>query len=150
MGATFDIGDSNTELRSVDHQRNLGSLKTALPSLVLGTNGSLEQLGGRAALRCTSPDYLPLVGAVPDRARFIEDFAALRKNANNKIDHKGGYFPNLYLNIAHGSRGLTSTPLCSEVLARIICAEVPALPRQLMTGLNPGRFIIRDLIRNKL
>ena len=150
LGATFDIGDHDIAVRSSDHQRNLNSQQAAIPALELDNIADIEQLTGRAALRCTSPDYLPLVGPVPIQDKFIEDFAALRKNAHTKIDRTGSYYPNLYLNIAHGSRGLTSTPLCSELLASMICQQLLPLPRQLVTGLNPGRFIIRDLIRNKL
>ncbi|WP_372765686.1 hypothetical protein, partial [Litorivivens sp.] len=56
-------------------------------------------------------------------------------------------YVNLYLNVAHGSRGLTSTPLAAEILASQICGEVPPLPRELLRALSPSRFLIRDIIR---
>ncbi len=151
LGATFDNGDTDTSVRPEDHQRNLDSLQRMVPSLLAGhTNLDYKTLSGRAGLRCTSPDYLPMVGPVPNYQHFIEDYALLRKNAHSDITTPGRYYPNLYMNIGHGSRGLTSTPLCSELIAAMICSEPLPLPRHLVSALNPGRFVIRDLIRNKV
>lgn len=150
LGATFDKNDSDTTLRPLDHQRNIDSLLGAVPSLAPADPALWQRATGRAALRCASPDYLPLVGPLAQREALIERFALLGKDARQAIDKPGCYYPGLYTNLAHGSRGLTSTPLCSELLAAIICAEPLPLPRQLVTALNPARFIIRDVIRNKL
>jgi len=57
--------------------------------------------------------------------------------------------PGLYVNTAHGSRGLSSTPLTAELLAGLICGEAPPLGRALCRALAPARFIIRDLGRNR-
>lgn len=151
LGATFDNGDTDTSTRLEDHQRNLDSLQRMVPSL-LSEHQAIDAntLSGRAGLRCTSPDYLPIVGPLHNQQQFLEDYALLRKNAHSDIATPGSYYPNLYINIGHGSRGLTSTPLCSELIAAMICAEAPPLPRHLVTALNPARFVIRDLIRNKL
>lgn len=148
LGATFDLHDTQTDLRANDHQRNLDSLDAALPGLFAPQ--ATESLPGRAGLRCASPDYLPIVGPAPDYQAFTTDYAVLRKNAHQRIDTPGRYLPGLYLNLAHGSRGLTSTPLCAELLASQINAEPPPLGNTLLQALHPARFIIRDLIRNKI
>ncbi len=152
LGATFDNGDTDISLRAYDHQRNLESLEEALPMLLKQPTSNIDTsiLEGRAGLRCTSPDYLPIVGPAHNYSKFIEDYGVLRKNAHQDIATAGCYHPHLYLNIAHGSRGITSTPLCSELLASIVCGEPHPLPRSLITALNPARFIIRDLARNKI
>ncbi|EAW31599.1 hypothetical protein GP2143_08614 [marine gamma proteobacterium HTCC2143] len=152
LGATFDNGDTDLSLRTFDHQRNLTSLEGAVPKLFKQPISSIDMstLGGRAGLRCTSPDYLPLVGPAHNYSQFIDNYGVLRKNAHQNIATPGCYHPNLYLNIAHGSRGITSTPLCSELLASLICGEPHPLPRHLITALNPARFTIRDLVRNKI
>ena len=133
-----------------DHQGNLSALARAVPAW----QGILAQqdpaaLRGRVGFRCASPDYLPLVGPVPDRAAFLRDFAGLRSNARQVIALRGQYLPGLFLSTAHGSRGLTSTPLAAELLASQICAEPPPLSRELGRALAPARFIIRDLCRNR-
>ncbi len=78
-----------------------------------------------------------------------ERFAALAKNANAIPATAGAYCRNLYVNVGHGSRGLTSTPLCAELLAAQITGEPRPLPRELVQALSPARFVLRDLIRNR-
>lgn len=150
IGATFNPGDTDTAPRAADHRSNLANLARAVPAW----QSALEQcdgvaLAGRVGFRCTSPDYLPLVGPVPDRASFLRDFAGLRRNARLPIARRGEYLPGLYLSTGHGSRGLTATPLAAELLASQICAESPPLSRELSRALAPARFIIRDLCRNR-
>jgi tRNA 5-methylaminomethyl-2-thiouridine biosynthesis bifunctional protein len=150
IGATFHLDDSDPQQRVRDHQSNLDGLARAVPAW----QGMLQQqdpaaLDGRVGFRCASPDYLPLVGPVPDRSAFLRDFAGLRSNARLLIPLCGQYLPGLFLSTAHGSRGLTSTPLAAELLASQICAEPPALSRELGRALAPARFIIRDLSRNR-
>lgn len=58
--------------------------------------------------------------------------------------------PGLYINIAHGSRGLTSTPLVAEWLASLVCSEPPPFDRALQRALSPARFLVRDLSRKRV
>jgi tRNA 5-methylaminomethyl-2-thiouridine biosynthesis bifunctional protein len=152
IGATFTIGDRDCAEKTVDHQRNIDNLYKAIPSLMPQGVHHLDAstITGRAGIRCTTPDYLPMVGQLPDYPQFLQDYQRLRKDANWPISTPGCYHPGLYLNIGHGSRGLTSTPLCSELLAAIINNEPSVLPRHLVKALHPARFVIRDLIRNKI
>lgn len=146
IGASFDLKSDDTALRDDDHQFNIATLERLSPELL--APGS-QAIGGRAALRCASPDYLPIVGALPDVAAFDRDYGALRKDAKRAIATPGHYQRNLYVNVAHGSRGLTSTPIAAELLAAYICQESRPLPRHLCESLSPARFIIRDLMRNR-
>ncbi|MEQ8803427.1 MAG: amino acid oxidase, partial [Haliea sp.] len=81
---------------------------------------------------------------------FVRDYARLRDNARTDIPRAGRYLTGLYLNTAHGSRGLTSTPLAAELLASQVCAEPLPLEPELARALAPARFIIRDLGRNRI
>ena len=152
FGATFAMADTDKSLRTADHQSNVNSLYHALPKLFAGDPQQLnpQDFNGRANLRCTSPDYLPLVGPVAITTDFIRDYLPLSKDANRSIKQAGSYYPGLYLNIGHGSKGLPSSPLCAELLAAQLCNEPLPLPRNLVEALNPGRFIIRDIIRGKI
>jgi tRNA 5-methylaminomethyl-2-thiouridine biosynthesis bifunctional protein len=151
LGATFDQGDTDTTLRSADHRRNLASLAQALPALLATAIDAipLAQLPGRVGFRCATPDYLPMVGAVADVDALRERFAPLAKNAKARVSGAGAWQPGLYLNVGHGSRGLTSTPLCAELLAALIAGEPRPLPRALVQALSPARFALRDLIRGR-
>jgi tRNA 5-methylaminomethyl-2-thiouridine biosynthesis bifunctional protein len=87
---------------------------------------------------------------VPDITPFTQTFGDYRKSKNWRIDALGAYHPNLYINVGHGSRGLTYTPLAAEVLACIITGEVLPIAETLYKHCHPARFTIRNLIRNKL
>jgi tRNA 5-methylaminomethyl-2-thiouridine biosynthesis bifunctional protein len=150
IGATFDIADNDTSTRSKDHRYNLDSLAKAVPAWQKLLDAITEDdIEGRVAYRCASPDYLPLIGPVPNHPVFLENYSMLRKNARRAIPHNGEYLAGLYLTTGHGSRGLTSTPLAAEILASTICNEPPPLSRELSRALAPARFIIRDLRRKR-
>ncbi len=154
IGATFDLHDSDARdvaLRAESHRHNLQMLHTALPELLAETPDTIDKstLKGRAGYRCATPDYLPIVGAVADVDGMRARYAALAKNAQTRVTEPGAYFPGLYVNVGHGSRGLTSTPLCAELLAALIAGEPRPLPRDLRQALSPARFILRDLIRGR-
>ncbi len=118
IGATFDIDDMDTHIREADHRFNLDSLATAVPDWEASLAALDEQqLEGRVGYRCASPDYLPLIGPVPNKTMFLQNYAALRKNARKAIPSYGDYMRGLYLSTGHGSRGLTSTALAAETRA---------------------------------
>jgi tRNA 5-methylaminomethyl-2-thiouridine biosynthesis bifunctional protein len=151
IGATFDLRDEDKALRAGDHHQNLASLADAVPAWREAL-AALDPatLAGRVGYRCASPDYLPMVGPVPDVTGLLRDYAPLRKNARQTIAIKGDYMPGLYLSTAHGSRGLTSTPLAAELLASMVCGEPVPLCRELCRAVAPARFIMRDLARNRI
>ncbi|MBN7796688.1 bifunctional tRNA (5-methylaminomethyl-2-thiouridine)(34)-methyltransferase MnmD/FAD-dependent 5-carboxymethylaminomethyl-2-thiouridine(34) oxidoreductase MnmC [Parahaliea mediterranea] len=151
IGATFNLGDDCVAARAADHRHNLDTLGRAVPAWA-GALAELDAatLEGRVAFRCTTPDYLPLAGPAPDLGALTQRFAGLRQNARRDIPHFGAFVPGLYLNIGHGSRGLTSTPLAAELVASLACGEPPPLDRHLARALAPARFPIRDLGRNRL
>jgi tRNA 5-methylaminomethyl-2-thiouridine biosynthesis bifunctional protein len=148
IGATFDQRDSDASLRSEDHRRNLQALQGALPGLLRDdVFDRLDALEGRVGFRCTTPDYLPIVGPVADTPLLRERFAALARNARSPVAADSAWLSGLYVNVGHGSRGMTSTPICAELLAALIAGEPRPLPRPLQQALSPARFAIRDLIR---
>ena len=154
-GATYNKDLFTTELRDIDHQTNLAQIAATDAGLaaVLG-NPTNESLTGRANFRCTTSDYLPIAGPVPDRAAMLEDYAKLRRDAKTPMTTLGAYLPNLYVNCGMGSRGLSYAPLTAELLAAEIAGETPELdeklPKELRQAMHPARFLIRDLKRNRI
>ena len=150
LGATFDQNDFEMAARANDHRRNLQTLHAASPSLLRAEAfDQNDNLQGRVGQRCTTPDYLPLVGAVADTPQMRARFAVLARNARTQVDAIGAWLPGLYVNVGHGSRGLTSTPICAELLAALITGAPRPLPRALVHALSPARFALRDLIRGR-
>ncbi len=150
VGATFDLDDNSVDMRPNDNDRNIRQLSRALPGLgALPDAEASATFEGRAAHRCASRDYLPVVGPVPDAQRFCENFEILGRNAKRLVARGGSYQPGLYINTCHGSRGLTSTPLCAELLAAQISGQPWPLASALAEAVAPGRFLIRDLIKGR-
>lgn len=106
-----------------------------------------EALQGRVAFRCTSPDYLPLIGPLADPQRFAETYAALAGNARQSVEAVCPWLDGLYVNTAHGSRGMISAPLSGELLAAWLDDEPLPLPREVAEACHPNRFLLRKLIR---
>lgn len=117
VGATFDLHGDSPAPSDEEDRRNLDCLRQNLPD-------HWHELGGeriavtdrRVGFRCQSRDFLPLAGPAP------------------------GTPAGLYLDIAHGSRGITGTPLCAEALASMLCGEPPPVDRDLLDALTPQRF----------
>lgn len=149
-GATFNLRNTSLELTPQDHQINLNHLVETLPQFTDYLDKiSMTEFSGRAAFRCSLPDYLPMVGPVADTPEMVNRFDKLRKNSRTPIHVKGVYLKGLYVNIGQGSRGLAYAPLTAELLASQMNNEPLPVSRELANALNPARFILRDIIRNK-
>ncbi|GHC23872.1 bifunctional tRNA (5-methylaminomethyl-2-thiouridine)(34)-methyltransferase MnmD/FAD-dependent 5-carboxymethylaminomethyl-2-thiouridine(34) oxidoreductase MnmC [Aidingimonas halophila] len=152
FGATFNPNDTDDTSRQADHDTNLVELERTLPDYMaalrqVGADLDAEHLQGRSAIRAASPDKTPYAGPVPDAHAWHEDYAVLAKDATRVPITHGRYHHGLWVSAAHGSRGLTSAPLCAEVIASRLCDEPMPLERALVDHLNPGRRLLRDIIR---
>lgn len=106
-----------------------------------------EEVSGRVSYRAVSQDRVPIVGAVPDEAAFRRDYHDLHQGKHWKRYPLPRYHEGLYISVGHGSRGITSTPLTSELLASHINDEPLPLGYDMMQLLHPGRFTLRELRR---
>ena len=152
LGASFDFNAEHLEPCAAEHAGNLELLREISGDLYerLATPAlDPARLEGRAAFRCTSPDYLPLVGPVADAQAFEVCYGVLRKDARQVPEVDCPWLPGLYLNTGHGSRGLITAPLAGELLAAWLQGEPLPLPREVAEACHPNRFILRKLIRNE-
>ena len=110
-GATHAFEDESTEVRTSDHAENLANLSEYAPGLMQALGVSeLEKLAGRAAIRCSAPGSMPLVGDVQE---------------------------GLYCSLAHGTRGMLTAGLAGEILAAQICGQLLPLPVSIVEALAP-------------
>ena len=152
LGASFDFNSDDLTANSADHASNLQLLEEISPALADALNAAAlnpAHLQGRAAFRCTSPDYLPIVGPLVDTAAFAEAYAVLRKDARQVPDSPCPWLDGLYINSGHGSRGLISAPLSGELIAAWLNDEPLPVPADVAQACHPSRFALRRLIRNK-
>ena len=113
FGATHDRGQDATDLRDEDHRRNWQVLSQALPITAERIEGA--PLEGRASVRATTPDHLPLAGAAPGA-------------------------PGLFVLAGLGSRGFCLAPLLAEHLAAQAVGAPSPLPVTLAELVDPDRF----------
>lgn len=152
LGASFDFHNDDLAPTVAEHQGNLALLDEISTDLAERLNTSVldpAQLQGRAAFRCTSPDYLPIVGPVADAQAFTDAYAVLAKDARQVPDTPCPWLDGLYVNSGHGSRGLITAPLSGELVAAWVCGEPLPLPRAVAQACHPNRFALRRLIRGK-
>lgn len=151
FGASFRVNDATADLRVADHRHNLQQLQQYLAALVPGDIAEetlIQQLQGRAAVRCTTPDYLPVIGPVPRFDELRRVFQPLAANAKAAIDQPGEFWPGLYVNTGHGSKGLATAPIAGACIAALVNQSPRPLHWKLMRAVSPARFAIRSLIRS--
>jgi tRNA 5-methylaminomethyl-2-thiouridine biosynthesis bifunctional protein len=113
IGATYEHDDEDTSPRQESDRANLARLETILPGASARLGGALVR--GRASLRATLPDRLPLVGAVPEH-------------------------PGLYVAAGYASRGVVWAGLLGEALADAMLGAPLPLEKALMGAIAPQRF----------
>lgn len=139
LGATFSSNDAKIDIRQIDHQSNLKMLESLAPEWHK-ENYDIETLHGRAAIRATTSDYLPLAGAVLDVANLKEN-----PPRYNALPSSLPWLEGLYINAGHGAKGLVNAPLCAEIIASLICNEPAPVDCTLLSALDPNRFALREL-----
>jgi len=113
VGATYEHDDDDTSPRLESDLANLARLEAILPGA--GERVAVGQVSGRASLRATLPDRLPLVGAV---------------------DGQTG----LYVAAGYASRGVVWAGVLGEALADQMTSQPWPLEIELMRAIAPGRF----------
>ncbi|WP_236184601.1 bifunctional tRNA (5-methylaminomethyl-2-thiouridine)(34)-methyltransferase MnmD/FAD-dependent 5-carboxymethylaminomethyl-2-thiouridine(34) oxidoreductase MnmC [Pseudomonas juntendi] len=152
LGASFDFNSDNLAPTVAEHQGNLALLdeiSTDLAQRLGVATLNPEHLQGRAAFRCTSPDYLPIVGPLADAQAFADTYAVLARDARQVPQAPCPWLGGLYVNSGHGSRGLITAPLSGELLAAWVCGEPLPVPQGVAQACHPNRFALRRLIRGK-
>jgi tRNA 5-methylaminomethyl-2-thiouridine biosynthesis bifunctional protein len=147
-GASFIRGGGDGTPSIAEQRENLLRLQGMVPAFDPDTFDPAI-LGARVGYRCATPDRLPAAGAVADPEAFACDYAGLGRNAKRHIDQPGRYQPGLFLSTGHGSRGMTSAPLCAELIAASASDEPLPVSRPMLRALSPARFQIRSIIKGK-
>lgn len=153
LGATHRFRDRATDVRVAEHAENLGRLRRLAPRLydAAGADGlDADALEGLAGLRCSSPDYLPVIGPIVDAAEFARTYAPLSRDATLALDAPAPWLDGLHASTAHGSRGLITAPLAGELLAACLEDEPAPLPAGVAEAVHPSRFLLRALVRRRL
>ncbi|ODN41986.1 FAD-dependent 5-carboxymethylaminomethyl-2-thiouridine(34) oxidoreductase MnmC [Piscirickettsia litoralis] len=144
LGATF-VDAEYAECFVEDRQQNIQQLKNVLPNFSINENEQEDISQDRAALRCIATDYLPVIGPVPDVGFYRQHYSRLIQDRRESRYPAAQYLPGLFMNIAHGSRGMVSAPFAAELLAYEMSVHSLEISKRLREHLHPGRFLIRQL-----
>jgi tRNA 5-methylaminomethyl-2-thiouridine biosynthesis bifunctional protein len=152
LGSTYIKDDIKCETRNEDTDANfdmhLESMRKASWQDELAQARHNKSNKARAAIRCSTPDHLPIVGSIPSHLQFTElkdlyKALPLAHYPNGSIDK------NVFVLTGLGSRGLTTAPLMAEILVSQILGQPMPMTKVLLDALNPNRFIVRSLIRRQ-
>jgi tRNA 5-methylaminomethyl-2-thiouridine biosynthesis bifunctional protein len=144
LGASFagiDLADTQLSTLTVklsDHLQNLQKLEQISNNLYHELKNNL--VGGRASARCTAVDYWPLVGQVLDSHQLLAQPPRPSADVNTLP-----WVESLYLNIAHGSKGFTTAPLCAEIIACMVSGSQLPIHADITGLLNPNRFQLKQM-----
>lgn len=148
LGATFDKGAAMDDLAEIGgNQRNMAQFCAELPEFA--AEYQLSALTGRKATRMASADRLPVLGPVIDKDSFDQTYAALADDATTVFQTPPRYHNGLFIMGGLGSHGMTTAPYLAEILAGQLADRPLAGFDNLITGLLPSRFAVRDLKRKK-
>lgn len=140
-GATHHRDQAHSCVTAADTASNKLAAESLAPQLSLANNAELSFSG----LRCATPDRLPMVGALPDTAQFLNDYRDLRHGRPATQYPAPPYHPGLYAAIGLGSRGATQAAYVGDLLAALISGD--HAHASTLQSLQPSRFLIRQLRR---
>ena len=142
IGATHekddDRGDSDESAG-----RLLADLKDRLPEIASGLSGPPQHWSG---IRATTPDRLPVYGAIPGAGFEAHWRSWARGGPLPETSPETSRYPAICLS-GFGSRGFAHAPLLAEALASDLCGEPSPLERLGRESFHPARFPIRRLKR---
>ena len=144
FGASFVFNDDSSEFRPAEHQHNLDGLAALLPDMAQAFAQQTPQ--GRASVRADSIDHLPVVGPVGRADEMRELYAKLALDRNYPLQAACPYWEGLWVNCAHGTRGMLTAPLSAYHLTKQILEQKTVLSQSLQDCLHPNRLLIRQLI----
>lgn len=144
LGSTYDRKDYCLDSRFIDDVKNLESVEEFLG------DKKVKILGSYVGFRSYSGDRFPIIGALHDSKWFIENYKNLLWNKNKELNLYPKHLENIYLNTAHGARGLGTAIMGAEMIADMILKRPFCVSKDIVDALNPARFLIRKLKKGLL
>jgi tRNA 5-methylaminomethyl-2-thiouridine biosynthesis bifunctional protein len=122
VGGSFFVGDQSVDAitaRRLSHVEAVQAMDQHIGNTLAGSQVSDQRIG----VRCATPDRMPIVGPV------TKPEAGIR-----------ALLPGLFINVAHGSHGLTRTPICAAYLASLLNQTPFPVSNNVAAVIRPDRF----------
>jgi tRNA 5-methylaminomethyl-2-thiouridine biosynthesis bifunctional protein len=147
MGATFQRGRTDCSPSTEDQNSNLNALAEWLPALAEKLP-DVASWRARASVRWQTPDYLPLVGALPDMTALKQHLVA---NTWARNPQWPAHTPQrLQVSLAHGSKGFSQAWVAAQIIANNITEQPQGELDLFCSTLRPDRFLLRQWRRGNL
>ena len=142
VGATYELPRTGPWTEQKAHLTNLEKLDTLLVDHL-----PVVVTGAYCGVRAAGPGRVPVVGASVDESRWLSVW-----NASEHIPQDSKCWENkgLWVLAGLGSRGLSMSALCAEMLTSMMTgAPLPADPALIKT-LAPQRYLKRQWFNKKI
>ncbi|MFM2482741.1 bifunctional tRNA (5-methylaminomethyl-2-thiouridine)(34)-methyltransferase MnmD/FAD-dependent 5-carboxymethylaminomethyl-2-thiouridine(34) oxidoreductase MnmC [Celerinatantimonas sp. YJH-8] len=148
IGATYQRNQLSRELSAQDTRQNLEALAHCIQQ-PWTHDLQVDPSIGRAAIRATLRDHLPMMGPLVHIPSLIHQFAHIPQPELKANLHQVPLVKGVYLLAGLGARGVCSAPLLGEIMASEIAGTPYPISQSTLDALHPGRFWIRRLCRNQ-
>ncbi|CAG9296922.1 bifunctional tRNA (5-methylaminomethyl-2-thiouridine)(34)-methyltransferase MnmD/FAD-dependent 5-carboxymethylaminomethyl-2-thiouridine(34) oxidoreductase MnmC [Celerinatantimonas diazotrophica] len=148
IGATYQRLQVERQLANEDSRQNLQALQDCIDQSWTHQIAIDESLG-RAAVRATVRDHLPLMGPVANIDALIREYPPLNTHKSRESAPQLPLLKNVYTLSGLGARGVTSAPLLGELLACELTGEAAPVSQAILDALHPARFWVRRLLRGQ-
>jgi len=142
IGATFKRHDEQTDYRPSEQVQNIQKLQKCIPNKNW-TRDIEPSTEAHVAIRCTTRDHFPYVGALIDYDDLKQQYASSAQPIQaNALQHA-------YVLTGLGSRGLCTAPLLGEVIASMINHESLPISKAMAEKMKISRQWLNYIHKNK-
>ncbi|TBO28774.1 FAD-dependent oxidoreductase [Aquabacterium lacunae] len=145
-GATSQHQDDDPSVRDADHRHNLQQAARLGAWQGDAQHAALDGLSGRTQWRATTPDRLPLVGALPWSWERLQALPArARLDQPRMVPRERNAHGGLFVLGGLGSRGITWAALAGDLLAHWVTGSPCPVEADLRDALDPARWVVRQV-----
>ncbi|NLY03667.1 MAG: bifunctional tRNA (5-methylaminomethyl-2-thiouridine)(34)-methyltransferase MnmD/FAD-dependent 5-carboxymethylaminomethyl-2-thiouridine(34) oxidoreductase MnmC [Campylobacter sp.] len=137
IGATYDRGLYCDESRDGDDEINIKNIGEFLE------DKSPEILGSKVGYRSYSGDRFPMIGPLYDASFYKQNYKSAHWGKQSFIAPK--YIEGVYIDTAHGARGLGTAIMASELLLDYVLGRPLCVEKEIANAVHPARFLVRKL-----
>lgn len=132
----------NLEKTSEFFSKGLGQVGK---SFMQNSFDEVKILGSRVGYRSYSSDRFPIIGALYNEDAYRREFSDLFWSKSKQSLPKACYEPNVFVNFAHGSRGLGTAVFGATLLCDLIAGRPLCIEKSIFNELHSARFLVRKL-----
>ncbi len=143
-GATFEAPDLSPMASTASYQANFDMASRALPGWLPSAECDVPGYSAKVGFRPTTPDHLPLIGAVVD-ADFANKHYYIQSHTHSAFRYPAQqYQRGLFVSNGHGARGLMSVFLAADVILEQVQGRATNYSLSWLQAVHPERFKVRN------